>query len=302
MIYTLTLNPAIDYTVYLENFTPGKINRTKDEHFTWGGKGINVSRMLNLLGVPNVALGFVAGFTGKALTEGLDDEGIKTDFITLTQGNTRINVKIESGQETEINGQGPIVTAADLEALVCKVRNLFGDDILIISGKPSVSFSMEMYETLLSAVAETKASLIVDASGETLKASLKYKPVLIKPNRDELAELTGCTLKSCEDITAAARTAISEGASSVLVSMGAEGAVYVTADTFVKVAASVGEVYSTIGAGDSLLAGFTAGVWHEKKELHLALEQGVKCGSAVAFRKPGEALRKEDILGTKPLS
>lgn len=291
MIYTLTLNPAIDYTVFLDSFNAGSINRTKEEHFTWGGKGINVSRMLNILGVPNRALGFAASWTGKALTEGLKAEGIDTEFVTVSQGSTRINVKIEDNRETEINGQGPVISAEDLLALSVKIKHMNKDDVLILSGSSPESFGKEMYEGMLDVIKETGVTFIADVAGAALQTVLKYSPSLIKPNKSELEEWANRPLSSDEDIIEAARKAIHKGAGAVLVSLGAEGAMYVGKNECYKVTAPKGKVYSTIGAGDSLLAGFVTGVWHEQKEIHLALEQGVKCGSAVAFRKPGEKLQ-----------
>ncbi len=297
MIYTLTLNPAIDYTVFLDAFRPGELNRADKEVISWGGKGINVSRTLNILGVPNIAMGLIAGFTGRALAEGLAAENIRTDLLSLTRGRTRINVKIAACGETEINGTGPMVSPREFDILLGKIRALNKKDTLILSGNAPASISSVMYEDLLGAIAYSGACFICDTSGGALTAAIRYRPFLIKPNLEEMSQLVGRELSTEDEIIAAARETVIKGVQNVLVSLGKEGAVLVTRQEHIKVSAPEGRVYSAVGAGDAMLAAFLSALPTEKElflispkpeeneKLLYALRTAVAAGSAIAFSK-----------------
>ena len=290
------MNPAVDYTIFLDEFVPGKINRSGGERITWGGKGINVSRVLRVLGVENTALGIVAGFTGKALADGLTEEHIASDFIVLSEGNTRINVKIEACQETEINGGGPEISETEFHLLIRKLQNLSSSDMLVLSGSAPASFSPAMYRELLRTISASGALFAADVSGEALAAALEFRPYLIKPNRDELSALLGRKLLCESDIREAAMEIAARGIKHVLVSLGAEGAVLATAKgEYFTVKAPRGEVCSTVGSGDALLAGFLAALQSNSGTLHEALKMGVAAGSAAAFSDPALPLRAERI-------
>lgn len=296
MIYTLTLNPAIDYTVFLDTLTPGRMHRTKREKITFGGKGINVSRMLQALGVPNIAWGFAAGSTGQALLKGLAEEQIQNDFIISAEGNTRINVKIEASEETEINGVGPAISESEFALLLRKLKGLSPADTLVLSGSAPASVSSAMYETLLQAIAESGARLVADVSGAALPQVLRFRPYLIKPNLAELSELSGTPLLCDAEIRKAAVKITERGISLVLVSLGAEGAVLATdSGEFYTEKAPQGKVRSTVGCGDALLAAFLRALRENPSDLSNALKAGVLTGSAVAFTEPGTPLQHRQI-------
>lgn len=276
MIYTVTLNPAIDHFVSLPSFAAGELNRAETEAFSFGGKGVNVSRVLKECGVVSVALGFVAGFTGEMLENGVKQNAITTDFIRVA-GETRVNTKIAAdGEETELNGVGPTVSEADFAKLLCKVKELDGEDVLVLSGSLAKGLSADSYARL--AAAKNGVRVVVDTAGEPLKAALAAKPWLVKPNEAELFELCGEG-----DVQTLAEKAQAMGARNVLVSHGAAGALLLTerGEVF-ECEAPRGEVKSTVGAGDSLLAGFLAAVENGKSPAE-ALTYGVAAGSATAF-------------------
>ena len=284
MIYTVTFNPAIDYVVRLD--TPlevGEVNRAKGEDCVLGGKGINVSGELAELGCRNTALGFVAGETGAWLERGLAAQGITTDFIHLEQGMTRINVKIKAGQETELNGAGPDIPESAMEQLEAQLDKLAEGDILILAGSIPSSLPQTTYERLLARLEGHGVHTVVDATRDLLVNVLQYHPFLIKPNDHELGEIVGRTLTTDADITAAARTLQEKGARNVLVSMAGDGALLLDEKGEVhRIGTPKGKVVNSVGAGDSMVAGFVAGYLRSGSYLE-ALRLGTACGSATAF-------------------
>ena len=286
MIYTLTLNPSIDYVVHLDSFKTGITNRTTSEEMYFGGKGINVSLILSELGFENTALGFVAGFTGDAIKEGFGGEHIISDFIKLKRGNSRINVKIKAGEETEINGQGPRIDEEELEELLNKLNKIKDNDTIILSGSIPNTMPGDIYEKILKCVTEKhNINTVVDATGDLLLNTLKYKPFLIKPNRQELSELFCIEVKDEKTTIECAGKLKDMGAQNVLVSLGKDGAMLLdsTGKThFIGVAN--GKVLNTVGSGDSMVAGFVAG-FLKSKDYGFALKLGAACGGATAFSK-----------------
>lgn len=282
MIYTVTLNPALDYVIQVDHFKAGQINRNKKEDIYYGGKGINVSCILNELDIQSTALGFIAGFTGKALSDGLMNMGIQTDFIEVQQGMTRINVKMKSDEETEINGMGPIIEASDFDALLNKIKQLSKGDMLILSGNIPKSMQSDTYEKVISAL-DPSVDLVVDAEKYLLMKVLKYHPFLIKPNNLELAEMFDVKLQGDEDIIKYAKKLQELGARNVLVSMAKDGAILVDENGNVsKLGVAKGEVVNSVGAGDSMVAGFIAG-FIKTNDYAYALKLGTACGGATAF-------------------
>lgn len=297
MIYTVTFNPAIDYVVRLDTpLQAGTVNRAAGEDCVLGGKGINVSGILAQLDCPSVALGFVAGETGAWLERGLAAQGLQTDFIHLASGMTRINVKIKAGQETELNGAGPAIPPQAMEALQQKLDALRPGDILVLAGSIPSSLPSDTYERVLERLQGHGVRAVVDASGRLLANVLPYEPFLIKPNHHELAEIVGCALHGDEEITAAARELQEQGARNVLVSMAGEGALLLDETGAVhRIGTPKGTVINSVGAGDSMLAGFLAG-YLQSGSYQDALRLGTACGSATAFSL-GLASRKEiDLL------
>ncbi|MBR4832324.1 MAG: 1-phosphofructokinase [Butyrivibrio sp.] len=284
MIYTVTFNPAVDYVVHLGSaLEPGMTNRTAGEECYFGGKGINVSSVLMNLGYESCALGFVAGFTGDAIEQSVTKRGIKADFIRLPEGISRINVKIKGMKETEINAQGPEISKEALEALYDKVKELTEGDILILAGSIPASLPDDVYENIMRLVDDKGVEVVVDATGDLLMNSLKYHPFLIKPNIDELSEIFDADIKTEADIEKYAGKLREMGARNVLVSMGGEGAVLLTdRDEVYKKKCPEGVVKKSVGAGDSMVAGFIAG-FLRTGDFEEALKLGIAAGSATAF-------------------
>ena len=283
MIYTVTFNPAIDYVVELVSFNIGEINRTTREYMNLGGKGVNVSRVLTNLEVPNVALGFVAGFTGDALRTGLDRMGVKTDFISLEEGNTRINVNIKGVEETDINARGPEIPNSAIDELFKKLDNLQSGDTLVLAGSIPTSLPNDMYERIMERLYGKGIRFVVDATRDLLVKSLKYEPFLIKPNNHELGEIFGLELTTDNEIIYYARELKKQGAKNVLISMAGDGAILVDEnDVAHKIGTPKGKVKNSVGAGDSMVAGFCAG-YLEKGDYKYALRMGTAAGSASAF-------------------
>ena len=284
MIYTVTFNPAIDYVVRMEGpFVPGRVNRAAGEDYQFGGKGINVSAVLAELGCESVALGFVAGATGDWLERGLAAAGLRTDLIRLPEGMTRINVKIRADCESEMNGLGPAITPAALARLEAKLDALGPGDVLVLAGSIPASLPQDSYRRILARLAGRGVEAAVDAAGPLLTGALEHRPFLIKPNHHELAEIAGRPLDSDADIADAARALQAAGARNVLVSMAGDGALLV--DELGEVHRALcpqGTVVNSVGAGDSMLAGFLAG-WLRTGDYGAALRLGVACGSATAF-------------------
>ena len=281
MIYTLTVNPALDYNIYLKEFALGEINRAEKSEIFCGGKGINVSAVLNTVGISNKALGFVAGFTGAELERRLNLSGIKTDFVTLSSGMTRINVKLRKGEETDINLSGVSPDESEIKALFEKVDALCKDDILCLCGNVQKDLGEDFYARLCKTAVSKGARVAVDATGKNLLNTLKYNPVLIKPNLEELCEVAGKDLKTTDEIIESAKRLCEQGAKNTLVTLGADGAILVTqgGEVLTALVPKV-EAVNTVGAGDSVFAGFIAKF--ESESIEKALAFAVACGSATA--------------------
>lgn len=291
MIYTVTFNPAIDYIVHTGTMQVGQVNRSQGEELYFGGKGINVSFVLHELGLPSKALGFVAGFTGAAIEAGIQEQGIATDFVHLDSGFSRINVKIKSGEETELNGQGPNISEAAVAELFEKLNQLQDGDILILAGSIPNTMPADSYEKILAHLSDQKIKVVVDATKDLLLNVLPYHPFLIKPNNHELGELFGVTLHSIEEIATYAKKLQKMGAQNVLISMAGDGALLID-ETGKQHVCGVckGTVKNSVGAGDSMVAGFVAGSMQGDYEA--ALKLGTAAGGATAFSE-GLAQRAE---------
>ena len=278
MIYTVTFNPAIDYVAKTDNLCFGETNRSAGEEIFFGGKCINVSCVLKELGVDSVALGFIAGFTGKALETYLNEKGIKTDFITLPCGFTRINVKLKGEEITDINGSGPEISKESLNLLFAKLDKLTSGDTLVLSGSIPSSLPADIYEQIMERLRNKDIRFAVDASGKLLVNSLKYNPFLIKPNKAELSEIFGKTPENEEEIISCAAKLQKMGALNVLVSLGGEGAILLSEKSeIIRKPAHKIQAVNTVGAGDSMVAGFIAGI---EKGNDYALSLGRACASA----------------------
>ena len=285
MIYTVTFNPSLDYVVQVDDFAVGEINRTRTESIYPGGKGINVSLVLQNLGLPSVALGFTAGFSGAEIERLLQEAGCRCDFIAVKAGYSRINTKIISGAETALNGQGPQLSEAELAALFNKLRRLTQDDVLVLAGSIPASLPDNIYEQILELLQPVGTRVVVDATGDLLLKVLKYRPFLIKPNHEELGEFFGRgPLLTEEEILAAAQKLQQQGARNVLVSRGANGALLLDENGKLhKQASPKGTLVNSVGAGDSMVAGFLAG-YLQTQDYDAALRLGVAAGSASAFK------------------
>ncbi len=283
MIYTVTFNPALDYVVFMDDLKVGEINRSTRESIFYGGKGINVSVILKEFGVESTALGFIAGFTGMALEKGVESLGIRTDFISLPEGNSRINVKMRHGDETDVNGQGPVITEEAIEELFRKLDTLNSDDILILAGSIPNTLPEDIYEKILARLESKGIRIVVDATKDLLLNVLKYHPFLIKPNNDELGEMFHTVCETREDIEHYAKELQKMGARNVLVSMGGKGSILVTEDDqTIQMGVPKGKMVNSVGAGDSMVAGFTAG-YLKTGDYKEALIYGSAAGSATAF-------------------
>lgn len=294
MIYTVTFNPSLDYVIQVEKLVPGEINRTTHEAVYPGGKGNNVSVILSNLGHSSKALGFTAGFTGEALENMLKEFGCDTAFIRLPEGSTRINVKINAGEETEINGQGPVITEEAQQALFEQLDALKKEDILVLAGSIPNTLPSDIYERILEHLQGRGIHFVVDATKELLLKVLKYHPFLIKPNNHELGEMFGVTLKTRDEIVTYAKKLQEMGAENVLVSMAGDGAILLTEDGIIyKAKPPKGKVLNSVGAGDSMVAGFLTG-YLNTGEYEKAFRLGVVTGSATAFQY--WLATKEDIV------
>ena len=283
MINTITLNPSLDYIVKVNNFKVDELNRSVGEQIYAGGKGINVSIVLKNLGVENTALGYVAGFTGDEILRQIKEHDVDCDFVKLENGLSRINVKLKSDGETEINGSGPDITEEDLKSLYRKISKLGKGDFLILSGSIPKSIPDDIYENIMKALLYSGVEFIVDATKDLLLNVLKYRPFLIKPNHHELAEMFNVEIKGDEDIIKYAKKLQEMGAKNVLISMAGDGAILITENgEALKRDVPKGTLKNSVGAGDSMVAGFLAGYLknHDIKE---AFKMGVATGSASAF-------------------
>ncbi len=291
MIFTVTFNPSLDYIVRVDEMRLGTINRTNYEQLLPGGKGINVSIVLGNLGHPSRALGFSAGVTGVALEKLLADTGVDADLVHVKAGFTRINAKVKAVEETEINGQGPRIAPEDVDALFSKLDVLGQDDTLVISGSVPNTLPSDMYEQVMERLAGRGVRIVVDAERDLLTRVLPYRPFLVKPNNHELGDIFGVTLKTRDEVVPYARRMQEMGAQNVLVSMAGEGGVLVAADGQVyQSPAAKGAVVNSVGAGDSCVAGFLAGLM-ETGSYQTAFRMGLAAGSASAF---------SDHLATRP--
>lgn len=297
MIYTITFNPSLDYVIQVDHFKPGIINKTKLEEILPGGKGINVSIVLSNLGHESTALGFMAGFTGEEIEHRLESYGAKTDFIHVKKGLSRINVKMKSDEETEINGMGPDIQPEDIQELFNQLDDLTEKDILVISGSIPSTLPDTMYEQIMERVQKKKIKVVVDATNNLLLKVLKYKPFLIKPNNHELGEIFNIELNTRDEVIPYAKKLQEMGAQNVLISMAGQGAVLVSDNNeVIQSKAPKGEVVNSVGAGDSMVAGFLAG-YLETTDYDKAFINGLCCGSASAFQV--RLATKEDVENIK---
>lgn len=281
MIYTCTLNPSVDYIVKIENVNIGSLNRADNTAFYPGGKGINVSRVLKRLGQETTALGFIGGFTGHFIENSLIEEGVHLDFIEVIEP-TRVNVKLKSSVETEINGQGPAVSKENEQELFAKVSSMTDQDYLVLAGSLPPTLSPDYYQLLAKQCKENKTRLIVDTSGDALKDLLTYKPFLVKPNQHELGEFFNVEISSIEEAVEYGRKLLDFGPENVIVSLGGDGALLLNGETTVFANVPKGELKNSVGAGDSLVAGFIA-AYVEKGDFLEAFKYGIASGSATAF-------------------
>ena len=295
MIYTVTLTPSIDYVVNMEQLVEGMVNRVSTEHFYAGGKGINVSQILNQHGISNRALGFISGFTGNFIEGSLKEKGIDTDFIRLSEGYSRINMKIKTTtDETEINGMGPHIPKTEIDKLYRQLDLLTADDTLVLAGSIPATLPDDFYEKMMEHVQDRGVKVVVDATKNLLLNVLTYRPFLIKPNHHEIAEMFGVTISTTEDLLQYGNRLKDMGARNVLISMGGDGAILLAENGEVyRSNVPKGVVKNSVGAGDSMVAGFIAG--YEKTQCYeQALRLGAASGSATAFSS--DVATAEEIL------
>lgn len=283
MIYTVTFNPSLDYIVKVDYIRFGETNRSIGEQMLPGGKGINVSVVLNNLGMPTTALGFIAGFTGDEIERNVKDFGCKTDFIRLSEGLSRVNLKLKSDKETEINGVGPYIDEDSVKQLLQKLDRLTNEDVLVLAGSIPNSISSRIYLDIMERLQDKGVMVVVDATKDLLMNVLEMKPFLIKPNKHELEEMFQVEITSTEEIFHYARKLREKGARNVLISMAGDGAIFVGEEEREYTSpAPKGKVVNSVGAGDSMVAGFIAG-YLSKKDYHYAFKMGLSAGSASAF-------------------
>lgn len=283
VIYTVTFNPSLDYIVSVKDFRPGMTNRTSSELMLAGGKGINVSIVLGNLGIKSTALGFIAGFTGDEIVRRLHNGGINSEFIKINDGISRINIKLKSIDGTEINGQGPHIDSSHIEQLMNRLRRLESGDVLVLAGSIPAGISDNIYKDIMDMLKDKGVQIVVDATSRLLTNVLEYNPFFIKPNQHELGDIFNVTLNTQEEVILYALELKKMGAVNVCVSMGGKGAILVADDGNVyKAKAPDGILKNSVGAGDSLVAGFLSG-WIEKKDYEYAFRKGVATGSASAF-------------------
>ncbi|GGK00987.1 tagatose-6-phosphate kinase [Lentibacillus kapialis] len=281
MIYTITLNPSIDYVVQVNQLHLGALNKMENEMMFPGGKGINVSRMLHELAYDTTALGFLGGFTGDYISTSLDQKGIRTHF-TPVEGETRINIKLKSENETEINGRGPQILPHEADQLLYQLEHATSRDTVIISGSTPPSLTSGFHQQMIEQIVKSGADFVIDTTGDALRFALPYRPLLVKPNKDELAELFGVTLSSRDDIIYYGRQLLKLGAMNVIVSMADEGALLFTEEGIFYGSTPHGDVKNSVGSGDSMIAGFT-GKFKETADVMEAFCMSLAAGSATAF-------------------
>lgn len=281
MIYTLTLNPTIDYIVRLDELKFGEINRIQEEHFLTGGKGINVSRVLNNLDYKSTALGFIGGFTGQFVKTELAAEAIKTDFIEIKTP-TRINIKLKTAEETEINSKGPVIDKDSAQALLNQMGQLEAGDLVIIAGSKARNLPKDYYQQIIQAIKKAEADFVIDTTGEELRDALQHNPFLVKPNDVELAELYDVPLNTEADYVHYGQKLIEAGARFAIVSLGGKGAILFSKEGIYRGSSPKGTVKNTVGAGDSMVAGFV-GTYQATKDPLEAFRFALASGSATAF-------------------
>lgn len=296
VIYTVTFNPSLDYIVSVKDFRPGMTNRTSSELMLAGGKGINVSIVLGNLGIKSTALGFIAGFTGDEIVRRLHNSGINSEFIKINDGISRINIKLKSIDGTEINGQGPHIDSSHIEQLMNRLRRLESGDILVLAGSIPAGISDNIYKDIMDMLKDKGVQIVVDATSRLLTNVLEYKPFFIKPNQHELGDIFNVTLNTQEEVIPYALELKKMGAVNVCVSMGGKGAILVADDgNMYKAKSPDGILKNSVGAGDSLVAGFLSG-WIEKKDYEYAFRKGVATGSASAFSERLATVREVNML------
>lgn len=281
MIYTVTFNPSIDYVMFVDDFKIDGLNRAQDTNKFAGGKGINVSRVLKTLDVDSTALGFAGGFPGDFIAQTLKDSNIHTDFVQVDE-DTRINVKLKTGQETEVNAQGPNVTEAQFQSLLNQIKETTDNDTVIVAGSVPKSIPSDAYAQIAKITKQTGAQLVVDAEKDLVETVLEYQPLFIKPNKDELEVMFNTSVKSDEDVIKYAKQILDKGAQSVIVSLGGDGAIYVDRQQSIKAVNPKGKVINTVGSGDSTVAGMVAGL-ATGLSVQDAFKQAVASGTATAF-------------------
>ncbi|MBM5597501.1 1-phosphofructokinase [Listeria seeligeri] len=281
MIYTITLNPSIDYIVQIDQLNLGELNRMKQDYKLPGGKGINVSRVLNQLNVPNLATGFLGGFTGEFIRDWLREEGVKTGFVTV-KGDTRINIKLKHGEETEINGLGPVISEKEINEFLDAMDKVTADDIVILSGSVPPSLGNDFYNRIIQICKEKQAEFMIDTTGQELLKALPNNPILIKPNHHELGELFHVQLNDVNELIPYGKKCLELGAQHVIVSMAGDGALLFTGEDVYFAEALQGELKNSVGAGDSMIAGFI-GTFDKTKDPIKAFAAGVATGGATAF-------------------
>ena len=283
MIYTVTFNPSLDYIVSVPGFELGKTNRTESEQLLPGGKGINVSILLNHIGIESTALGFCAGFTGEEIKRQLQVQGIHTDFIQMENGCARINLKLQNVEGTEINGMGPAISEEKTKELLERLDVLKEGDVLVLAGSIPASMPDDMYRNIAARMEGKKILLAVDATKDLLLNVLKYKPFLIKPNHHELGEMFNVKLNSKDEIITYAKKLQEIGARNVIISMAGDGAILIEENGEITISDTPkGTLVNSVGAGDSMVGGFLAGI-AENKNIKEAFKIGVATGSASAF-------------------
>ncbi len=304
MIYTVTLNPSLDYVMQVDTLRGGLTNRSKKEELYIGGKGINVSMVLKQLNQPTTIVGLIGGFTGQAIADELAKQNIPSRLVTLSHGLTRINVKLKGQEETEINGAGPVVQQQDFEQLIQCLQDVTADDYLVLSGSIPAGLTHQCYIDMITFAAKHGTRVVVDAAGENLRQTLAYRPFLIKPNQQEMEELLHITIdkNDTEQLIAAAAQLQQQGALNVLVSLGGDGSLLLDEHQTVHMMPSaVGTPINTVGAGDSMIAGFLAG-YSTQKDYAYALRLGTACGGATAFSAGlADAQTIQSVLQTLPL-
>lgn len=292
MLYTLTLNPSIDYIMHTSDIKVGSTNYADDEKMLPGGKGINVSRVLNQLDVTNKALGFIGGHSGRFIEDWLEKEGINHRFITI-DGDTRINVKLKGQVETEINGKGPIISKEDSQTLLNQIEQLSTTDTLILSGSKSRGLSETYYNQIIKICQQRQIEFVIDTNSRELLDILKAKPFLVKPNQAELGQLFNKEIQTKTEAIYYGKKLQEGGAKNVIVSLGGDGAIFIDEqDTFIATSPT-GKVINTVGSGDSMIAGFIAGIENGLSKLD-AFKLSVQSGSATAFSE--DLATKEAIL------